>query len=46
VQKTLEKGENSKQWEAKWEARGVSAAQWRKLPDTVKEFLTVLCRGC
>ena len=45
VLKTRGKRKVSDKWEAKWEARGVSVAQWRKLPEIVKEFLTVLCRG-
>jgi len=30
------------QGEAKWEARGVTAAEWRKLPAAAKVFLLVL----
>lgn len=32
------------QGEAKWEARGVSEVEWRKLPDTAKVFLLVLLK--
>jgi len=42
VRKALGKRKKEHQGEAKWEARGVTADEWRKLPAAAKVFLEAL----
>jgi hypothetical protein len=45
MRKTQGKREKEHRREAKWEARGVSEAEWRKLPDAVKAFVWALLQA-
>jgi hypothetical protein len=45
VRKTQGKRKKEHQGEAKWEPRGVTKAEWRKLPDAVRSFVWALLQA-